>query len=414
MGGGSGKRRRSIVLTPQGRGLLEAALVERWQHSGGGRKLTREERAHLLGLSIATCERLLRGDGVDRTTVLLAFRSLGLEFREAYIGLPEDTVEQSPATSPMPPSAEAPADQVGRRTGHRRWLAVAFTGAIAVAWFSMGRMALRATEPEIHWKVVTSSAIREGTEAYHAARYEVAEGRLSFALAVAREHHSPGHLAEALRMLADVAMARGDFDTAVRRYREALFLRQTFKQPVTEPPIREALASAEAKRGNLTEAEQQLRLALQGFEVQQDENGVAQAKRTLGTVKARQGDAKAALELYEEALAIARRRRAKDLESDILGRVALLLRDQGRLHEAKSLLQASLDHWSRSGHPRWIATMKMHLASVELAAGAKGQAAELLRASLTAFANLGDAANVQECEELLGRCDELREDGQSG
>src|SRR4051812_4110967 len=84
MNGQEPSRRRAVQLTPEALNNLKCALSEKWHLEERPGKLTREARAEILGISIATAERVLTGKGVDRPTLTLAFRNVGLSWHESY------------------------------------------------------------------------------------------------------------------------------------------------------------------------------------------------------------------------------------------------------------------------------------------------------------------------------------------
>src|SRR5690349_946323 len=77
-------RRRAVRLRPDALELLKATLAQTWAKNPGPGKFTREEKANLLGVSVATSQRILKGEGVDRPSLTLAFKNLGLEWEDSY------------------------------------------------------------------------------------------------------------------------------------------------------------------------------------------------------------------------------------------------------------------------------------------------------------------------------------------
>ncbi|RYG73002.1 hypothetical protein EON77_12250, partial [bacterium] len=71
-----------MTLTPEGLSLVQDTLLERWQSGASSGKWTRETRAGLLGLSVATSEKILSGGAADRGTLALAFKNLGIDWDE--------------------------------------------------------------------------------------------------------------------------------------------------------------------------------------------------------------------------------------------------------------------------------------------------------------------------------------------
>ena len=98
-------RKRAVQLTPEAIESLKDALLIKWQGDRRLGKLTRETRAEILGLSVATADRVLSGKGADRSTLILAFRSVDLPWDDDYCAVVQKEAE-NPVTVPV--AAEAP------------------------------------------------------------------------------------------------------------------------------------------------------------------------------------------------------------------------------------------------------------------------------------------------------------------
>lgn len=73
------RRSRSVRLGKEGVNRLTLAMDSKQRQHSPGQRLTREQKGSMLGgLSVATVDKLLQGRLVDRATVELAFRSVGL------------------------------------------------------------------------------------------------------------------------------------------------------------------------------------------------------------------------------------------------------------------------------------------------------------------------------------------------
>src|SRR5437016_3331279 len=77
-------RRRAVILTPEGLEILRSSLFAGWAQDSAEGKLTREERARRLGVSLLTADRILGGNGVDRVSLMLAFKSLDVSWQDSY------------------------------------------------------------------------------------------------------------------------------------------------------------------------------------------------------------------------------------------------------------------------------------------------------------------------------------------
>ena len=77
------KRKRGVILTPQGQQKLRAAIAEIEQAENFGQKLTLEELSDRTGLDAGTVAKVLDGEkGCDRRTLERYFQALNLELTE--------------------------------------------------------------------------------------------------------------------------------------------------------------------------------------------------------------------------------------------------------------------------------------------------------------------------------------------
>lgn len=136
------RRSRSVSLGQAGIERLVTAVEAEHRRTSPGQRLTREGKAAILGgLSAATADKLLQGKTVDRATVELAFRSVGIRLTDGDLtDDPETIVEngqsQGPETDDEPitdPSAPA-------RARSRAWTTLA---VIATALMIVGALGSR-------------------------------------------------------------------------------------------------------------------------------------------------------------------------------------------------------------------------------------------------------------------------------
>lgn len=95
------RRSRSVRLGKGGISRLILAMESEQQKNSRGKRMTREQKGEILGgLSVATVDKLLQGRLVDRATVELAFRSVGLV-------LSDDDIVREALTQPGSEGAES-------------------------------------------------------------------------------------------------------------------------------------------------------------------------------------------------------------------------------------------------------------------------------------------------------------------
>lgn len=379
------------------RELLEASIQKQLGEGRSGVRVTREQRAQLLGLSVVTCNRLFKGEGVDRQSLKVAFECMGLTWDDDYC----EYVRPAPSDSPSAdrsPSA---------RSRHRLFqlLGVAATIlfiALAAYLNSNSKDPVPPNSPEDKWTRFTVLLHAAGNR-YHAGDFETARARASEAIALARESQNAGSLASTLRIIGDLEAAAGSYATAMRYYEEALRLRQALLDRRSEPAILEAMGSVEIRLKEFGQAHTHLQASLRGYKNEGDKTGISMAKRTLGELMEHQYNRKAARQFYRESLAEIAGSGHPDMEIDLKARLATLDAADGAIETALAQLNRCLEYWQRRNHPRWIATTLRQLGYVKgLRGDGPGALADLKR-SQQLFRAAGDRAGVSECETLASR-----------
>jgi len=388
-------------LTPEALEKLTAALTSRWNGNLAPGRLTREARAELLGVSVATAARILAREGVDRATLSHAFKMVGLTWDDSYC---------EPVTS-EPDAAVRPArEQPIRRPLSPLWGRTLIVGSLTSALIlATGQQSIFARHPAGDaWRPAFHKALADGTASYHRGDYASAELQLGRAIEMAREHEAARYLSSAIRMAADLSSAQGDLEEAKERYVDALSLRRAFEDDPARPAILEALGALEARTGEYPPAQAHLDESHAGFRKAGDPVGVAMAKRNLGTLAFLQGDYALAQTWFASSLEAVSGRNKPDIETDVRARQALVLRDTGSLAQARSELEACLDYWMSREHPRWIAVTEFQLGTVEVRDRRTEAARSMLRRSLEGFRKVGDKAGAAEASQWLHELDENR------
>lgn len=385
MSNSSRSRGRAVRLTPPACEALRAALYDAHQRADSSSKLTREARANLLGVSVATSERILEGKGVDRPTLMWAFSRLRLDWDEGFcervtaeVAHPVETVSAAPV---VPVAKE--------RKPMRR---VAVVGFLALSVLVIAALE-RSKSP--------TPADNEASRNFHKGDFASAEVQIEKAISLAREHFAEGHLSASLRVKGDIAGAQGSFVDAEALYQEAYHLRTAFDIKRSEPAILEALGDLEVKTGDFTSAKAHLSRSLSMFRSFKDPMGEGMACRTLGALAMRQGDLKAAGTWYQSSLTAVRGLGKLDLETDVRGQQALILCERGRFDKARAQLQVCLRYWQSQPHPRWIAVTQLQLGTVEAKAGNPTQARPYLTQANEGFTKVGDRAGSAEATRWL-------------
>jgi tetratricopeptide (TPR) repeat protein len=403
-------RRRAVYLRPEARERLLEALTARWQAAAPKRRLTRELRADLLGVSLATAERLLRGEGVDRATLALAFRSCHLELRDSDYsteppGAEPPGAEPPEAVAPEPPvSMAVPAAPAPRASSHlqaaRRPALLAGIGLLlALAAFALKAPGRAPSVPE--WRQDFDATYQRGLDHYHHGRLDEAQLHLDRALTLSRANDSAYGFTYALRLAGDLAYARGRYAEAEALFLECLQARRRLSGERYTAELWEAIGNVQLRRGRLAEARASMAKSLAAHEASDHEVGMAMASRGLGSVAYEEGDLRAAREWFRRALAHLQGMNEPGMVVDLRGRLALIRHKEGRSEEALADLQTCLHYWKAQRALRWIALLELEIARVAADTGARQLAEQYAARSLDGFRKIGDRGNEAAAREFL-------------
>lgn len=386
-------RRRAVRLRQEALDTLKEALTQAWNASPGPGKFTREEKASLLGVSRATAERILKREGVDRPSLTLAFKNVGLAWDDSFCEVPA-------SGEPVLEDKVQAESKIEKSSYGFRWkLSTAILSGLAA--FAL----LNAQRPpgEAPWKTAFGKHLTTARQAYHQGNFKVAREQITMANEIARANENAPFLAEARRVVGDLALASGDLRTARDNFGLALGFRKQLQQENMLPSLWEALGNVEIQAKNLSLAKEHMMLSLNGYQSMRDFGGVAMACRGLGTVAHQFGNRDEAYEWFMKGLDSLRGLDKTDMATDINARIALLKRDEGKLAEAEDTLQTCLVHWRSKKHDRWVATTQFQLGTVNWMAGRRQEALSQLKESKLTFSQLGDRIGVKECDQWLSK-----------
>lgn len=382
--------------------MLNSALAATWHAMDRGGKLTREARAEIFGVSLVTSERLLRREGVDRPSLSLAFRNVGLVWDESYCEpVPGKEANQVEASAVLPEVRPEPvaSPQASRWAQRAPFLSV-WIGGLVMLILMMGTPA---TSGPNHWTSQFNKQVALAEQHYNRAQFSEARQYADKAIALARKHENAARLSEALRVAGDLASAQGALEEARERYETALRIRIELQQVANQPSLHAALGDTELKLGNYDKATSHYRASLTNYREQKEQVGVAIAFRGLGSVALAQKKLKSARDYFTQALALIEGQPQTAMEVDIRAQWALILKEEGATAEARALLRRCLQYWLDEDHPRWIAKTQLQLALVDISAGDYEQASTLLRESRFSYQQLGDRWGVAQCDEYLSQ-----------
>ena len=392
-------RNRARKLKPEATALLKRTLIETWQGSQSEGKYTRLARAEMLGIAIATSDRILSGQGVDRATILHAFKNLGLGWDESYLESEHLIIKDLPETV-QDLKTRVDSNTVFLKTSnvwdrrHKYFVAggLCIVLLLPIATFFHFKTRIRKAD----------EAFLAGTKAYHSGDYQVAKKSLSTTRESAFAEDSASELASTLRLAGDLAMVEGHFSDAKEKFLAILLIRRNLRQPQTFPAIYDAIGDAETQLGQYELAEKSLGLALKGYEKQNDMTGIAMVSREFGTLYMQTNRLDLADLWFLKSLNAIRGQSKPDIEMDVRGRRAWIFSKNGDFRTALQDLDVCLKYWTGKQHVRWVAQTKLQIGGIKFLQGHTTSANVLLRESAKGFEEVGDKAGMAKVKNLLG------------
>ncbi len=404
----NGVRKRAVRLTDKGLDVLTEALCVACEASSSEKRLTREERARLLDVSVVTAQRILSGQGVDRGSLKAAFDSLGVPWKESYceyghqpavadLGIKDLPRLAVPITSAQPIAA-------ARKT-HLPWIGICagLAASMAVVPLFVTRPQTATTASAKTRDTLVQDLVDKATAHYNSGEYELARKEIAAAETDARALKNAPILGNALIIDGQLEVVRGDYYRARTLYSQAIELRRTMEQPANIPPLLESLADVELHQGLLQDARQHLLECKDGYEHERDMTGVALTERDLGSLATESGNLDEAGQWFLSALGRISDTDKPEIVMDIRARQALVLRYQGRFEEARSILVRTYTLWKRRHHTRWIAESLFERATVESVAGNDELASNLFQRSKILYEQVGDKPGMSKCDEWIAQ-----------
>jgi tetratricopeptide (TPR) repeat protein len=279
-------RNRGVRLTKEATELIAEQLLNKWLSNHKDAKLTREARAELMGVSLATSDRVLTEQVVDRATILFVFKNLELSWNDNYL-VPKNEEENKAPTSDAQPSSGAQLIESIRELDAQRkhalyrlrWakLSVALV-LIALASF----VAYTSTQRFKQWEA--NEAFTYGTMAYHRGDYEEAKRRLAIVYRSADDKDSAGTLASALRLAGDIEAEEGNLEVAIQKYETCATIWRNLGHPEACAALYEVIGDAQTQLGQYDQAKINLNLALAECRSMKDSVGTAMALRDIGSL----------------------------------------------------------------------------------------------------------------------------------
>lgn len=382
-------RQRAVRLTADALELLNKTIEESWRANKSGKRLTRQTRAFMLGVSLPTVDRILSREGVDRSSLVEAFKSVGIPWRDQYC-------ESEITPQQVLTSENAPEQNPGYQRNAARSVLLVCTG-ILLASLALGAYL---QWPRKDWTAEYDHALSHATNLYSKGKYKESEGILAKAMEIGESKKTSRNLEAALKLRGDLAAARGRLVPAVEYYKATIRYRELRNSP-TWATIHEVLGGLQIRIGDFEEARKNLDIAEEAFTKGKEPNGIAEVMRNRGSLASALGHPDEALEWFAKCLQLLSTRDALDLTMDVRGRRALVLVKFGRLKEAQSELEACLAHWSKGGNKRWIGLSEWRLGELDSKMGRTQIAIDRLSRARQLLIASGDESRIQEVELFL-------------
>jgi tetratricopeptide (TPR) repeat protein len=233
-------------------------------------------------------------------------------------------------------------------------------------------------------------------------RLAESHGILTEALSLATEHHEPLSNAYALTGLGIYAHLTGDDAEAVRRFEEAIQLRRTLGNLLSEAYTRHRLGMHYLRVCRLDDAERELRLARS---LRRDHGVTTESAlilRGMAEVHLARGDLVVAAEHAEQALAALPETDhiARATHRATLGRI---YGAQGRAEEAEALFGQSLEVLERREYPIDLALSLLRYGEALMMLQELDRARSVLERARGLFDRMGAARFVREIDMRLGQ-----------
>jgi len=391
-------RRRAVRLSTPACEELERALVARWARVSPNRRLTREARAELFGVSPATADRIVAGKGVDRATLIQAFASVGLEWSDRYCAPnSEEAVSTipSPTVAPTPsPIASQPYTNRGRTQS--KWaLAFGLVAAVVLGFPST------ANDTKPYFRYVVDKPISDARNSYNRGDYSDAERALLTARSRTKDVDSLISTAAMVAVEADITAVKGDLNTAINLHSGAIAMHEQYGDANGTGFGRSAIAELMVKQRRFDEAAAMAQLAWPHFERSRNFSLLSALSVTFATIHGERRQFADADRWFAIATAYNLADQDPDRAADIVGRWAVVDRYRGRLAVSAEALESARSHWRSQGHLRWIAKLNLELGRTYAQMGRIADARSCFQAAQGGYDAVGDRLGYRHATEAI-------------
>ncbi len=224
--------------------------------------------------------------------------------------------------------------------------------------------------------------------------YEPAAALYEQSLTLYRDLGDERSTADALAGLASTASHRGDYERAAAFYEQSLSLFQQLKNEWGIAVTLNGMANDAHDLGNFEKANALYEQSLKRFEALGSQRDTARALNNLATIAHDRGDYPRAMALYERSQAVTRALHDTRNLAMTLNNQGIAAQDQGDLATAAALYQESLDLFRNLGNRRGVAVLLLGLGFVAEDQGDHVRATAFREESLTTSRLLGDKRGI--------------------
>lgn len=370
------KRTRSVRLSAEAVRSLEGLLELRRQADHPNEKLTRPLKAEILGVSVRTADRLLNGEPVDRSSIVFAFSRLGSEVDPSYILVDESSPDGEDSEIEDPtrlhleecstgkPDSDSGREQAVHRSNQSRrlyWALLALPVLTLVVFGAVNSVQTMGAVSAHRLKENIQETLIAAHSAFQKANYKEAERLFHDVIEKNKGARDIAYSADAKRGLAEIAIYRADYKTALSLIDQAIALRKEFDQESPHAVLAALRGEILQNLGDFKEAERCYRTAIGIYGRNKEPFGVALTQSSMGDLFTDQGRFEDAEEEIVSCLNFLRINH-KDREVAATQLLLAKLRDrQGRPKEAIRVAKEALAYFEKEGHPRWLAKTNLIL-----------------------------------------------------
>lgn len=396
------QRLRAVRLTDDAVGILERRLFELWKERGHKGDLTRTGRAKLLGISVATCNKIFTQQGNDRAILVEVFNKAQIPWQDQYCMLVGGNLEGRSSQS-VSNSSQFERQPNARGKLHRT-VAIALISATLIVGTSVG--AIKVLMPRtIEAHRINLNAMSDrcahflelGRNQYRSGHYASAKYYTDMAYRIAKEAALADRIADSLSLMGEICAVQGNLASALKMCRDALLFWSTIEHAHGRAALLESMGELLARNGELDQAVIAFKDGLQTCKYFDDPGLNAGMYRGLGTICALRGETDAAKKWFSTAADCLKQRPNDLILVDLRARHALVLAETGHTAEALNEISACLQRWTQLGHERWIASTQLQVAYIRRLSKDSTGEAQALKSASELFRSAGDQMGAAIC-----------------